>query len=191
MLNRLRPPSDGDILVPYQGTSILGTTATIIEDPDNFTISDEDVKMLIKEGSQLVPELSKTRVIRTYASVRPLMRTSEDGRKASRDFTILDHERENGVSGLISIIGGKFTTSRLVGERVGDLVSEKLGVREKSKTKEIKLISPNEMNFEKYLEKIGIPKIFLRSIMERKGSLDEERYETALYLLLSLIARGK
>ncbi len=191
VLNRLRPPSDGDIIVPYQDTSILGTTATIIEDPDNFTISDEDVKMLIKEGSQLVPELSKLRVIRTYASVRPLMRTSEDGRKASRDFTILDHERENGVSGLISIIGGKFTTSRLVGEKVGDLVSEKLGVREKSKTKETKLISPSEIDFEKYLEKIGIPKILLRSIMERKGSLDEERYETALYLLLSLIARGK
>lgn len=160
MLNRLRPPSDGDIIVPYQDTSILGTTATIIEDPDNFTISDEDVKMLIKEGSQLVPELSKTRVIRTYASVRPLMRTSEDGRKASRDFTILDHEREDGVSGLISIIGGKFTTSRLVGEKVGDLVSEKLGVRAKSKTKETKLISPSEIDFEKYLEKLEYQKYF-------------------------------
>ncbi|MEM4966421.1 MAG: FAD-dependent oxidoreductase [Sulfolobales archaeon] len=190
VLNRLRPPSDGDIIVPYSESSILGTTATIVEDIDNFTISEEDINMLIDEGSYLIPYLKNLKPVRAYASVRPLMKTSESGREASRDFTIIDHEKD-GVSGLISIIGGKFTTARLVGERVSDLVSNKLGNKSHSKTSKTRLISPLDIDLLSYAEKIGLPKVLIMNALGRKGSLDEERYNTSLYLLLSLISRAK
>lgn len=118
------------------------------------------------------------------------MKTSESGREASRDFTIIDHEKD-GVSGLISIIGGKFTTGRLVGERVSDLVSNKLGNKSHSKTSKTRLISPLDIDLLSYAEKIGLPKVLIMNALGRKGSLDEERYNTSLYLLLSLISRAK
>ncbi|AKA72752.1 FAD-dependent oxidoreductase [Saccharolobus solfataricus] len=190
VINRLRPPSDGDIIVPYADSSILGTTATIIEDPDNFTISDEDIAMLVNEGAYLIPKLKNMRVVRSYASVRPLIKSEVSAREASRDFRIIDHEKENGLSGLVSVIGGKFTTGRLAGERVADLVSSKLGIKSASKTATTKLLSPNDINLLNYAEKIRLPKVIVRSILDRKGSLDEERYLSSLYILLSLISRG-
>ena len=127
VLNRLRPPSDGDILVPYYGTSILGTTAQIVEDPDNVEIEDEDIQYLIEEGSAMVPVLSELKPKRYYYSVRPLLRGSS-ARSATRDFEIYDE------GDMLTIIGGKLTTSRLMAERLSDLASEKLGNRSKSRT---------------------------------------------------------
>lgn len=190
VLNRLRPPSDGDIIVPYFDSSILGTTATIIEDPDNFQISEEDVNMLINEGAYMIPKLKEMKPVRAYASVRPLMKTAESGREATRDFTIIDHEKE-GLEGLISIIGGKFTTSRLVGEKVSDMISDKLGIKSESKTSKIKLISPSDLEIERYFDELKLPKVLLKNVFERRGTLDEERYLTSLYILLSLIVRGR
>ncbi|AHC51419.1 FAD-dependent oxidoreductase [Sulfolobus acidocaldarius SUSAZ] len=188
VMNRLRPPSDGDIIVPYGDSSIIGTTATIIPDPNDFEISEEDIKMLIEEGAYMIPKLREVKPKRAYASVRPLIKNAEDGRGATRDFMIIDHEKVDGLDGLISVIGGKFTTSRLAGERVSDMVSEKLGIREKSKTATIKLTSELD---EELLEKKRIPKVLVKMIRDRKGSLDEDRYSTAMYILLSLLAKGE
>jgi len=92
VINRLRPPSDGDILVPYEGESIMGTTAVIIEDPDNFQVDEESVNFLTDEGSKMIPELSKTPLIRSYASVRPLIKAEKGAREATRDFKIIEHK---------------------------------------------------------------------------------------------------
>ncbi|QGA53659.1 FAD-dependent oxidoreductase [Sulfolobus sp. E5-1-F] len=191
VINRLRPPSDGDIIVPYGDSSILGTTATIIEDIDSFAISDEDINMLVSEGAYLIPKLKNMRVVRAYASIRPLIKSEVSAREATRDFRIIDHEKENGLRGLVSVIGGKFTTGRLIGEKVADLVSSKLGIKSVSKTATTKLISPLDINLLDYAERIGIPKVVVKSILDRKGSLDEERYLSSLYILLSLISKGR
>ncbi len=127
VLNRLRPPSDGDILVPYYGTSILGTTAQVVEDPDNAEIADEDIQYLIEEGSAMVPRLSELQPKRYYYSVRPLLKGSS-ARAATRDFEIYDE------GDMLTIVGGKLTTSRLMAEKLSDLASEKLGKKSKSIT---------------------------------------------------------
>ncbi|ABP95338.1 FAD dependent oxidoreductase [Metallosphaera sedula] len=185
VLNRLRPPSDGDILVPYGEASILGTTATVVDDPDNFSIADEEVNLLLREGVKLVPGLAQAKVSRVYASVRPLIANADSGRQASRDYLILEHEE---VPGLISVIGGKFTTARLLGEKVGDLVASKLGVKERSKTRDIRLPGPLDLDpswvSPDMREMVG-------KVLARRGSLDEERYITSLYVVLSTIAGRK
>jgi len=84
-------------------------------------MSDEDINMLVSEGAYLIPKLKEMKVVRSYASIRPLIRIDVSAREATRDFRLIDHEKENGLRGLVSVIGGKFTTGRLVGERVADL----------------------------------------------------------------------
>jgi len=177
VINRMRPPSDGDILVPYGSVSIMGTTAVIIEDPDNITITKDDIEFLTSEGSQMVPALARESIVRAYASVRPLISIpGATGREVTRDFMVVSHERPRN---LVSAIGGKFTTGRLVGERLADEVSKMLGVGRVSRTKDYMLFGVDLNVNIKDLDQdiVSIIKSF-------KGSIDEER---GLIASLSLI----
>ncbi|MFP3297289.1 MAG: FAD-dependent oxidoreductase, partial [Vulcanisaeta sp.] len=183
VINRMRKPSDGDILVPYGSASIMGTTAAIIEDPDSISISDEDVEFLTSEGSQMVPLLAKTNVIRAYASVRPLIKMpGVDTREATRDFMVIKHEKP---SNMVTVIGGKFTTGRLVGERLSDEVAKMLGSAKPSITRDYKLFGAN------LYEDLGELDGSLRSLaLSFRGSIDEDRGRVAvLTLLMSEVAR--
>lgn len=37
VLNRCRPPDDGDIVVPHPGEAVLGTTSLPVSDPEEYT----------------------------------------------------------------------------------------------------------------------------------------------------------
>ncbi len=78
----------------------------------------------------MVPSIGSARLIRAYAGVRPLFSQTrfENDRQVSRGFIILDHEERDGIEGLISIVGGKMATYRLMAEKTVDLVCQKLGV---------------------------------------------------------------
>jgi Glycerol-3-phosphate dehydrogenase len=183
VINRLRKPSDGDILVPYGSTSIMGTTAVMMEDPDNLSISDDDIKFLTSEGSQMVPLLIKTSVIRAYASVRPLIKMQGvDTREATRDFMVIRHEKP---SNMATVIGGKFTTGRLVGERLSDEVARMLGSSKSSVTRGYRLFGANLYDD---LRELDEP---LRSLASSfRGGVDEDRGRVAvLTLLMSEVAR--
>ena len=183
VINRLRMPSDGDILLPYGSTSIMGTTAVIVEDPDNLPISDDDIKFLTLEGSQMVPLLAKISVVRAYASVRPLIKMQGvDTREATRDFMVIRHEKP---SNMTTVIGGKFTTGRLVGERLSDEVARMLGSSKSSVTRGYRLFGANLYDD---LRELDEP---LRSLASSfRGGVDEDRGRVAvLTLLMSEVAR--
>jgi len=61
--------------------------------------------------------------------VRPLVgpKRLSDDRVLSRGFALLDHTQD-GVANLVSIVGGKLTTYRLMAEKTADLISSRLGV---------------------------------------------------------------
>ena len=64
IINRLREPSDGDIVVPFFNDSIIGTTAFIVDDPEKFDVDKEDISFLQKSGSEMVPILANYPVYR-------------------------------------------------------------------------------------------------------------------------------
>ena len=86
-------------------------------------------------------ELPDFRILRAYTGTRPLYSAdpSATGRAASRNFAILDHSRD-GLTGLVSIVGGKLTTYRLMAEKMTDLVCEKLSVQAACRTAEEPII---------------------------------------------------
>ncbi|MGA9350636.1 MAG: anaerobic glycerol-3-phosphate dehydrogenase subunit A [Anaerolineae bacterium] len=132
-INRCRKPADGDIIVPVGTTIVLGTTSINIEDPDEFAIEEWEVDLMLGEGIKMVPMIEDMRVQRCFAAVRPLYEPpteegAEEGREVSRAFYVLDHEKLDGVGGLITITGGKLTTSRLMAEKVVDVVCAKMGI---------------------------------------------------------------
>ena len=130
VINRCRKPSNADIIVPDDAVSVLGTTSDRVpfEACDDMRVTPQEVELLLREGVQMVPGLANTRILRAYAGVRPLVSAGGDGRSVSRGIVVIDHEKTDGVPGLVTITGGKLTTARLMAEQVTDLVCGKLGV---------------------------------------------------------------
>ncbi len=131
VINRCKWPSDGDILVPAHTVSIIGTTDVPVAHPEDLRIEEWEIQKMLEEGEKLIPGFKKTRILRAWAGVRPLYRESAvtDDRDISRKFTLLDHAKRDGVSGFITITGGKLTTFRLMAEKAVDLAASYLGER--------------------------------------------------------------
>ncbi len=131
VINRCRPPSDGDILVPNGLVSILGTTSIRLDDVENFEVTPSEVSLLIKEVSRMVPVIKGARFIRAYAGIRPLVLPGEkeDDRAITRGFALIDHEQTDGLRNLITVTGGKLITCRLMAEKTSDLLCQKMGIQ--------------------------------------------------------------
>ncbi|MCP4426226.1 MAG: FAD-dependent oxidoreductase, partial [Chloroflexi bacterium] len=115
VINRCKMPSDGDILVPSHTVAIIGTTSVTVDEPEPLRIEAWEVEKMLAEGDKLVPGLSQMRILRAWAGARPLFQETYDGggRDVTRKLALLDHEAREGVAGLLTITGGKWTTFRL------------------------------------------------------------------------------
>lgn len=140
IVNRLRAPANGDIYVPHGSVTIFGTTSVATDRPDDFSPSAQEIDELLRTGQELFEDLPRYRILRAYTGTRPLFGGGNaDGRDKSRNFVILDHQSE-GLDGLVSIVGGKLTTYRLMAEKVTDVVCHKLGNQQSCRTAEEPLI---------------------------------------------------
>jgi glycerol-3-phosphate dehydrogenase len=150
IINRLRLPGDGDIIVPNEPTTIIGTTSILVSDPDDFRVSPEEVELLMKQATRILPPSLDARVIRAYAGIRPLLASATDeegGRDISRSFTIINHKKTDSLAGLISIVGGKLTTYRLMAEKIVDGIAEELGVHLPCRSHELPLPGSEDGDF--------------------------------------------
>ncbi len=131
VLNRCIYPSDGDILVPAHPVCIIGTTDHVVEHPDKCDISSAEVQQMLDSGEALIPGFRQARALHAWAGARPLVKdtrvSASDSRHMSRGMSIIDHTDRDGVSGLLTIAGGKLTTFRLMAERTVDAMCEQLG----------------------------------------------------------------
>jgi glycerol-3-phosphate dehydrogenase len=113
-------------IVPWESRAILGTTDTGSGDLDNPTASPEDVKYLLDHLNRyLSVNLTADDIISTYAGYRPLVKPRKEGKgqssaKLSRTHVVLQDD-----SGLVSIVGGKLTTYRLMAQDTVDVLSKR------------------------------------------------------------------
>lgn len=131
VINRCKMPSDGDIIVPIHTVAVIGTTDQKVTDPEHLRIEQWEVELMLREGEVLLPGFSKARVLRAWAGVRPLYQEGYAGtsRDATRALTLLDHRERDGLAGFLTIIGGKWTTFRLMAETTMDAACTQLGRR--------------------------------------------------------------
>lgn len=175
VINRCRKPANGDILVPDKIVSMLGTTSdrVPITEIDNMRVTPEEVDILLKEGVQLVPSLSRTRILRAYAGVRPLVASDDDptGRSISRGIVLLDHKERDGMDGFVTITGGKLITYRLMAERVTDLVCQKIDKEGACTTAILPLPGSDEKTPKRRGNQHAVT---MKAAQERHGSLTKE-----------------
>jgi len=127
IINRLHKSSDGDIFVPHGSITILGTTSTTVNSPNDTQPLTSEVEYLLGIGELTIENLRGFRILRAFCGSRPLYTADPNatGRGVSRGFVILDHSHD-GLNGFASICGGKFTTYRLMAEHMSDLVCKQL-----------------------------------------------------------------
>ncbi|MCK4748221.1 MAG: glycerol-3-phosphate dehydrogenase/oxidase, partial [Bacteroidales bacterium] len=114
--------SDGRVMfaVPWYNKVVLGTTDTVI---DNAFLEpcplDEEIDFVLETAGQyLVKKPGRNDVLSAFAGLRPLA-APESEEKSTREIS-RHHKVLVSVSGLISVIGGKWTTYRKMAEDAVD-----------------------------------------------------------------------
>ncbi|MFD1587544.1 FAD-dependent oxidoreductase [Halorientalis brevis] len=141
VLNRCRPPADGDIIVPHESEVVLGTTSVPVDDPDDFRRDEWEIETVFDECAKLLPGVTDADPRRSWWGVRPLYEPAEadrEGRGISRGYVCLDHATD-GVENAASIVGGKLTTYRAMAEVTADLVCDRLAVDAECRTADERL----------------------------------------------------
>ena len=123
-------PLDGRslFLARHEGCFLYGTSDDWEDsDPGSPAPARGDVEYLLAALERFMPEaqLGREKVRFVYSGFRPLLAPCEEG-MAPAAATREDHI-EVSPSGLISVVGGKLTTARLMATRVLDRAIEKIG----------------------------------------------------------------
>ena len=114
-------------LVPWRERALFGTwESSAVCDPDDTTVSERDVAAFIAELNQAFPALDLTLADITLVH-RGVVPASVKGSRVSLEGheQVRDHASQ-GVEGLVSVAGAKYTTARGVAERITDTLLRKL-----------------------------------------------------------------
>ncbi len=119
-------PRDGRhvFLVPWGEHAIVGTTDTDYKgDLEHPAANREDVDYMLEAVDHNFPTVpfGEDDIISTFAGLRPLLYAEGGTYALSREHQILESP-----SGLISIVGGKFTTHRLMAEQIANVIERRL-----------------------------------------------------------------
>jgi len=178
VVNRCRPKGDADIVVPHEATAILGTTDVEVEDPEDYPEEQWEVDLMIDELGELVPILREARTVRSFWGVRPLYEPPGTGTRdptdITRDYFLLDHADRDGLAGFASIVGGKFTTYRLMAEEIADHVCAELGVSATCRTADEPLPGSEDASvLDEHMDRFGLRSPVARRSAQRLGSRAE------------------
>lgn len=143
VINRLNTSSDGDIVVPQRGLSVIGTSSWVVEDPDKLGLPQDHIQAMYDHGALMMPVIRNAPMRAAWSAARPLIgprkAEADTGRELPRTFKCFDHIDE-GVEGFVTITGGKATTLRGMAEATANVVCEKLGVDEPCRTRDVVLL---------------------------------------------------
>ena len=121
---------DGRIVLMYPllGRVLIGTTDIPIDNPEDAVCTEEEVDYFFDLASHVFPAiaLDRSQIVFRYSGVRPLPAAGDlSPGVVSRDYRIVDDTLVSGHQ-VLSLIGGKWTTFRALGEHLADEALKKL-----------------------------------------------------------------
>jgi glycerol-3-phosphate dehydrogenase len=165
---------DGRVLfaIPWQERLLVGTTddETSLDDP--LEVTKEEVAYVLRQlNTYLARPVTPDQIVSATAGLRPLVsaRKSGDTKHLARD-----HEVESdGASGLISVMGGKWTTYRAMAEDTLNAVQAQLGGGGECSTLQHPLLG--SLNYTRdfwqtLAKQFGVPELTARHLAEKYGS---------------------
>lgn len=125
----LTAKSDGRVffIIPWYGLTLLGTTDTNYDDDiENLPITNEEINYLLSEANRVIKTANWTEqdIIGKFTGLRVLQQSNNDSPShISRDWIL-----KTSQNGLLSSIGGKFTSAREDAAVIVDTLCENLGI---------------------------------------------------------------
>ncbi|QNE45931.1 glycerol-3-phosphate dehydrogenase/oxidase [Glaciihabitans sp. INWT7] len=125
---------DGRIVLiyPIKGRVLVGTTDMDADPRDPMIETDDDTEYFFNLVSHVFPDVAvdRSQIVFTYAGIRPLPRHDDEAPGfVSRDYRI--EKGSFGGSPLLSLVGGKWTTFRALGEH---MTNEVLAILKRERT---------------------------------------------------------
>ena len=123
---------DGRIVLiyPLKGRVMVGTTDIDADPRQPVVCTEEEVDYFFELVHHVLPEiqLDRSQIVYRFSGIRPLPRHDDEAPGfVSRDYRIEPAELPDGGL-LLSLVGGKWTTFRALGEHMANLVLARLGV---------------------------------------------------------------
>ena len=146
-------------LIPWRGYSLIGTTDKEYPgSPDEYHVTRQSIQELLDTVNMDFGNdnpIQYNDVLFTYGGLRPLLDAQkEDVHTTTRKYEIYDHADE-GLTGLITVEGGKYTTSRNLAQNVLKTVEKRLGEKlSKCKTHKQRLIDCEIEDIELFIDSI-------------------------------------
>lgn len=110
--------------VPWRGCTMIGTTYKRHDgDPDNSQVNRQDIEEFINEINFIYPpaDLTFSDVTFFHAGILPASKTDNTNPyeiQLAKRSAVIDHESKEGIKGLISVRGVKYTTAPYVARKV-------------------------------------------------------------------------
>ncbi|WP_029150018.1 glycerol-3-phosphate dehydrogenase/oxidase [Microbacterium indicum] len=122
--------SDGRIVLiyPLKDRVMVGTTDIDVKPTDDVTCTDEEIDYFFDLVHHVFPQIAvdRSQIVYSFSGIRPLPRHGDTAPGfVSRDYRIeVDDSRSTPI---VSLVGGKWTTFRAIGENLADTVLGLLG----------------------------------------------------------------
>jgi glycerol-3-phosphate dehydrogenase len=116
------------MIIPWRGHSLIGTTDKEYNgNPDDYDVSKESLYEVVKAVNEnFGKKISPSDIKYAYGGLRSLVDDqTKNSYHASRKYKVYDNAID-GIEGMITVEGGKFTTSRNLAIEVLKMVSKKL-----------------------------------------------------------------
>jgi len=109
-------------VLPWKGTTLVGTTEVLQSDPDETAPTDEEIEYLITRFNHYFrTKISHANVANAFAGARPLVGRASNPSAIGREYRVI--RRGN----LINVFGGKMTTFMALARRVSMRVDNYFG----------------------------------------------------------------
>ena len=157
LVTAMTPSGRHIFIIPWRGYSLIGTTdKEYLGSPDDWKVTRESINALIDEVNASFSDkinITYDDVIYSYGGLRPLVENqTEDVYESSRKYEIFDNSTD-GIEGLLTVEGGKYTTSRNLALHVVDAACKKLKIKAvKSETDKNYLAGCEIEDIEAYIE---------------------------------------
>lgn len=167
---------DGRIVLiyPVQGRVLIGTTDLPIDNPDDAVCTEEEVDYFIDLVGYVFPDypIDRSHIVYRYSGVRPLPAAGDlSPGMISRDYRVVHGTLPLGTP-LISLVGGKWTTFRALGEHLANDVLEILGKQRRHSTTNVPIGGGKGFPLNEAARK--------RWVTENRGDHSEDRANTLL-----------
>ena len=163
------------LVIPWKGRYLLGSTDIRFEgDLDTVSAGQDEYDYILTETNRVIPQANLTMadVKYAYTGVHPLPYQA-DGETGdiTRRHEIRSHAPD--YDGLYTLIGGKLTTFRQVGEEVGDLLARRFKVRRKSVTRKLPLPGggqPDLAALREQVRRTGVDEALIARLVDQYGT---------------------